>query len=69
MKSRITNPRHRVTYVITPNGSLKNYDVSSNTEKTVTTKLPSDPNDPDRKNKTNPVENPERGKSDFTPPR
>jgi len=54
-------------FVSTPNGSLKYYDVSSNTERTVTTKLPSDPNDPTRQNKTPPVENPNPATGDYKP--
>jgi len=54
-------------FVSTPNGSLKYYDVSSNTEKTVNTKLPSDPNDPTRKNKKPPVENPNPSTGDYKP--
>jgi RHS repeat-associated protein len=37
-------------YVTTPNGSLKEYDPKTKTTLTVNTKMPSDPNDPDRKN-------------------
>lgn len=51
-------------FVSTPNGSLKYYDVSSNTERTVTTKLPSDPT---RQNKTPPVENPNPATGDYKP--
>jgi RHS repeat-associated protein len=54
-------------FVSTPNGSLKYYDVSSNSEKTVTTKLPSDPNDPDRQNTNPPVENPNPSSGDYKP--
>ncbi|SIQ10805.1 DUF4329 domain-containing protein, partial [Chryseobacterium sp. RU33C] len=54
-------------FVSTPNGSLKYYDVSSNTERTVTNKLPSDPNDPTRQNKNPPVENPNPSTGDYKP--
>jgi RHS repeat-associated protein len=41
-------------YVTTPNGSLKKYDVHTGKKKTLNEKMPSDPNDPDRKNKISP---------------
>ncbi|MDH5032343.1 DUF4329 domain-containing protein [Chryseobacterium cucumeris] len=54
-------------FVATPNGSLKYYDVSSDTEKTITTKLPSDPSDPTRQNKKPPIENPNPSTGDYKP--
>ncbi|MBN8705176.1 MAG: DUF4329 domain-containing protein [Bacteroidetes bacterium] len=43
-----------VGYVSTPDGSLKKYDPNTKKETVVTEQLPSDPNDPNRKNKINP---------------
>jgi len=54
-------------FVVTPNGSLKYYDVSSNSEKILRTNLPSDPNDPDRKNKVAPNDNPSPSAGDYKP--
>jgi len=45
-------------YVATPNGSLKHYDVETNKVDVISTDLPSDPKDPDRKNKVKPELNP-----------
>lgn len=42
-----------VGYITTPDGSLKKYDPKTKTETVVNIKQPSDPNDPDRKNKIN----------------
>ena len=44
--------------VVTPDGSLKRYDVKNKKEEVISTNMPSDPKDPDRKNKIAPVENP-----------
>jgi hypothetical protein len=46
-------------YLVTPEGSLKYYDVGSDTEKTLRTDMPSDPNnETPRKNNINPTLNP-----------
>lgn len=45
-------------YLTTPNGSLKEYDPKTKSESVVSTDLPSDPKDPDRKNNIIPLENP-----------
>jgi len=45
-------------YVATPEGSLKKYDVETKKVTTVSTDLPSDPKDPDRKNKVTPTDIP-----------
>ena len=44
--------------IVTPDGSLKNYDVKTNKETVTSTNMPSDPKDPDRKNTVAPNENP-----------
>ncbi|SFT91551.1 RHS repeat-associated core domain-containing protein, partial [Chryseobacterium formosense] len=54
-------------FVITPDGSLKYYDVSSNSKKILRTDMPSDPNDPDRKNNIPPNENPSPSSGDYKP--
>ncbi len=46
------------SYVATPDGSLKKYDPNTAKTNVVTTDLPSDPKDPDRKNKKTPVDIP-----------
>ena len=43
-------------YVATPNGSLKKYTLKTQKVTTLSTNLPSDPKDPDRKNKIPPTE-------------
>ncbi|WP_162142870.1 DUF4329 domain-containing protein [Terrimonas ferruginea] len=43
------------SYVATPNGSLQKYDNSTGTTSTISTAIPSDPNDPARLNMTNPT--------------
>ena len=49
---------HKVDgYVVTPNGTLLNYDVETAKDVVVSTQMPSDPNDPDRRNKIKPVDN------------
>ncbi|MDR1762512.1 MAG: DUF4329 domain-containing protein, partial [Dysgonamonadaceae bacterium] len=45
-------------YLTTPNGSLKKYDVETAKTTTISTNLPSDPKDPDRKNEVNPTDVP-----------
>ncbi len=45
-------------FLVTPGGQLKYYDLSSNTEKTLRTNMPSDTASPERKNKINPIESP-----------
>ncbi|MDP9961019.1 RHS repeat-associated protein [Chryseobacterium lathyri] len=52
-------------FLVTPGGLLKYYDLSSNTEKILRTNMPSDPNSPERKNKNNPVENPNPSSGDY----
>ncbi|WP_449400989.1 DUF4329 domain-containing protein [Chryseobacterium wanjuense] len=53
-------------FLVTPDGSLKYYDVSSDTERTLRTDMPSDPNTIDpRKNNINPVENPNPSSGDY----
>jgi hypothetical protein len=42
-----------VGYITTPNGSLQKYDPTTKTVTAVNVNQPSDPNDPDRKNKSN----------------
>jgi RHS repeat-associated protein len=49
-------------YVATPNGSLQVYDPKTDLIRTVNNDMPSDPNDPDRKNNIDPVSKPEKGK-------
>ena len=49
-------------YVATPNGSLLVYDPVTGEERTVNTNMPSDPNDPTRKNEVDPKPRP--GKQD-----
>jgi RHS repeat-associated protein len=44
--------------VVTPDGSLKNYDVETGKVTTTSKNMPSDPKDPDRKNNVAPNENP-----------
>ncbi len=44
--------------VVTPDGSLKKYDVKTNKETVISTSMPSDPKDPNRKNTVAPNENP-----------
>jgi hypothetical protein len=45
-------------YVATPDGSLKKYNVETTKTTTVSTYMPSDPNDPGRKNENNPIDIP-----------
>jgi len=46
-------------YVTTPDGSLKEYNQETNDENVVNTnQIPSDPNDPDRKNNISPTQDP-----------
>ena len=45
-------------YVATPDGSLKKYDPNTAKTTVVSTELPSDPKDPDRKNKNDPTDLP-----------
>ena len=47
-------------YVSTPNGSLKKYDQKTGNVTILSTDLPSDPADPDRKNKQDPVDIPQK---------
>lgn len=54
-------------FLVTPGGQLKYYDLSSNTEKTLRTNMPSDPASPERKNKINPVESPRPSLGDYRP--
>jgi len=42
-------------YLTTPNGSLKKYDYKTREQTTISTDLPSDPNDTTRQNKIDPV--------------
>jgi RHS repeat-associated protein len=51
----------RLFYVATPDGSLKEYDPKTDSERTINTNMPSDPNDPDRKNDIDPVSKPGKG--------
>ena len=44
-------------YVATPNGTLKVYDPNEDLERIVNTNMPSDPNDPERKNNIDPKPN------------
>jgi hypothetical protein len=50
--------RKNVGYVTTPNGSLLEYDSSTKKTESVRTDLPSDSNDPSRKNKIDPTDVP-----------
>ncbi len=52
------NKRNADNYAATPNGSLKRYDPSTEIETTISTELPSDPADPDRKNTNDPTDVP-----------
>nr|WP_262487993.1 DUF4329 domain-containing protein [Chryseobacterium indologenes] len=52
-------------FLVTPGGQLKYYDLSSNTEKTLRTNMPSDPASPERKNKINPIESPRPSLGDY----
>jgi RHS repeat-associated protein len=45
-------------HIVTPDGSLKKYDVKTKKETVIDTNMPSDPKDPERKNKVAPNENP-----------
>lgn len=45
-------------YVATPNGTLKKYDYKTKKETTISTDLPSDPADPDRRNRIPPTDVP-----------
>jgi len=49
---------NQIGYLTTPNGSLKKYNPYKFKVTTVSKKMPSDPNDPDRKNKIPPVPGP-----------
>lgn len=55
-------------FLVTPEGSLKYYDLSSGTEKTVRTDMPSDPdNETPRVNNINPILNPNPSLGDYRP--
>ena len=55
-------------FLVTPDGSLKYYDLSSDTEKTLRTDMPSDPNnETPRNNNINPVDNPPPSIGDYRP--
>jgi RHS repeat-associated protein len=45
-------------HIVTPDGSLKKYDVKTKKETVIDRNMPSDPKDPERKNKVAPNENP-----------
>ena len=45
-------------YLTTPNGSFEKYDPKTNKQTTISTDLPSDPKDPDRKNTVSPNQAP-----------
>jgi RHS repeat-associated protein len=53
-------------YVVTPDGSLKKYDVETTNVSTVSTDMPSDPNDPGRKNENKPVDVPMKKEREQT---
>ena len=50
-------------YVATPDGSLQKYDVESTQTTVISTQLPSDPKDPERKNEVNPTDVPSQEES------
>ena len=52
------NQNERLAYLTTPNGSLLEHNPNTNAVTTITDNLPSDKNDPNRKNKTNATESP-----------
>ena len=52
------------SYVATPNGSLKKYDHKTGNITVLSTDLPSDPTDPDRKNEQDPVDIPKKIKEE-----
>ena len=52
------------SYVATPNGSLKKYDHKTGNITVLSTDLPSDPTDPDRKNGQDPVDIPKKIKEE-----
>ncbi|WP_294206174.1 DUF4329 domain-containing protein [uncultured Chryseobacterium sp.] len=55
-------------FLVTPEGSLKYYDLSSGTEKTLRTDMPSDPNnETPRKNNIDPVSDPKPSVGDYRP--
>jgi hypothetical protein len=53
-------------YVSTPNGSLKKYNVATQEETTISVRIQSDPADPDRQNKKNPVDIPQKNSTTTT---
>lgn len=55
-------------FLVTPDGSLKYYDLSSDIEKTVRADMPSDPNnETPRKNNIDPILNPNPSSGDYRP--
>ena len=48
-----TNKHKRISYVVTPNGSLQKYDPQTRKIKVLCDDMPSDNNDPDRLNENN----------------
>jgi hypothetical protein len=54
------------SYVTTPDGSLKKYDPKTAKTTVVSTNLPSDPKDPDRKNNIDPTDIPKEKKQNQT---
>ena len=55
---KANNKQHNLTgYLATPNGSLLEYEPSTGNIKTISTNMPSDPKDPSRLNKVEPVDN------------
>lgn len=55
-------------FLVTPEGSLKYYDLSSGTEKTLRTDMPSDPNNQTpRTNNIDPILNPNPSSGDYRP--
>ena len=53
----ISNVNHQIAYLASPNGSLQKYDPNTGEVSTISTDLPSDYRDRDRKNQNNPVKN------------
>jgi RHS repeat-associated protein len=54
------------SYVATPDGSLKKYDPNTKQTSTVSTDLPSDPKDPERKNNNDPTDVPAEKRTQTT---
>lgn len=54
------------SYVTTPDGSLKKYDPNAKQTSTVSTDLPSDPKDPERKNNNDPTDVPAEKRAQTT---